>query len=279
MAWFKVDDAFHASRKLKSIPARYRLAAAGLWVIAGSWCSQEKTDGHVPNYMIREWGATPKTVESLVDAGLWSREHDGYAFRSWLEYNPSRAQVESERAASKERMQASRERRRNKAAAQDSTVSDVAAQQSEELQRNAEPVLQRPDPTRPDPTRPLVSNSGRESHVGERASHEPPPTTCPKHPAGTTAPCRACGDARAVRDRWDADERRRQSEAQSAEARQRAELRRAAVEACGHCDDDGRRLDAPGLVCDHTEDQADRTRRGIAAARAALNPKGVPSDA
>ncbi|MBM4489450.1 hypothetical protein GS937_01460 [Rhodococcus hoagii] len=124
----------------------------------------------------------------------------------------------------------------------------------------------------------MSSSVSTEGHQGEPSANPPSPN-CSRHQGGTTVPCRACGDARAVRDRWDADERRRQSEAQSAEARQRAELRRAAVEACGHCDDDGRRLDAPGLVCDHTEDQADRTRRGIAAARAALNPKGVPSDA
>lgn len=116
--------------------------------------------------------------------------------------------------------------------------------------------------------------------TGERHVADGPPSThCRAHPDGTSSPCRACGDARAARDRWDAAAARRRAEAHSAEARQRAELRRAAVEACGHCDDDGRRMDAPGLVCDHTDDQADRTRRGIAAARAALNPKGVTSDA
>lgn len=123
------------------------------------------------------------------------------------------------------------------------------------------------------------SRAAAHPYAPAREAATPPSPHCPKHPDGTSSPCRACGDARVARDRWEADERRRRSEAQSAEARQRAELRRAAVEACGHCDDDGRRLDAPGLVCDHTEDQADRTRRGIAAARAALNPKGVPSDA
>jgi len=123
------------------------------------------------------------------------------------------------------------------------------------------------------------SRTAAHAYALAREAATPPNPHCARHPEGTTAPCRACGDARAARERWDAAAVRRQAEAQSAEARQRAELRRAAVEACEHCDDDGRRTDAPGLVCDHTADQADRTRRGIAAARAALNPKGVPSDA
>ena len=148
MAWFKVDDTFHTSRKVKSIPARHRLAAVGLWTVAGSWCSQELTDGHVPTYMIREWGATPKVVDALVSAGLWDREHDGFVFRSWVEYNPSKARVEDERAASKARMEASRARRRAKRAGQEGDNGNVAAQHP----RNSDGVLRRPDPTRPDPT-------------------------------------------------------------------------------------------------------------------------------
>ena len=39
MAWFKVDDGFHSSRKVLSIPRRSRLAAIGAWTIAGAWCA------------------------------------------------------------------------------------------------------------------------------------------------------------------------------------------------------------------------------------------------
>lgn len=148
MAWFKVDDAFHASRKVKSIPPRQRLAAVGLWAIAGSWCSQEKTDGYVPEYMLREWGATAKTIGALVQSGLWAEIRGGFEFRSWLDYNPSKAQVEAERAASKARMSASRERKRAKGAGSAGASDDVAPQHPS----NTPTVLQRPDPTRPDPT-------------------------------------------------------------------------------------------------------------------------------
>ena len=48
MAWFKVDD------KLHSHPKRYRasLRAMGLWVLAGSWCSDQLTDGVIPRDLL-----------------------------------------------------------------------------------------------------------------------------------------------------------------------------------------------------------------------------------
>ena len=149
MAWMKLDDKFHSSRKVNSIPKRHRFQAVGLWAIAGSWVAGEQTDGFVPDYMIEQWGPTAITVESLVNAGLWERVRDGFAFCSWLEYNPSKAQTKAEREASAQRMKASRERKRTNNAGQSNEGANVAPQHGETLQRNTSDVLQRPDPTRP----------------------------------------------------------------------------------------------------------------------------------
>lgn len=170
MAWMKLDDKFHSSRKVNSIPKRHRFQAVGLWAIAGSWVAGEQTDGFVPDYMIEQWGPTAITVESLVNAGLWERVRDGFAFCSWLEYNPSKAQTKAERDASAQRMKASRERRRANSAGQSAEGANVAAQHGETLQRNTSDVLQRPDPTRPDPT--PVPN-GTESKARKRADYSP----------------------------------------------------------------------------------------------------------
>lgn len=170
MAWMKLDDKFHSSRKVNSIPKRHRFQAVGLWAIAGSWVAGEQTDGFVPDYMIEQWGPTDTTVESLVNAGLWERVRDGFAFCSWLEYNPSKAQTKAEREASAQRMKASRERKRTNAAGQSADSANVAAQQGETLQRNTSDVLQRPAPTRPDPT--PVPN-GTESKARQRADYSP----------------------------------------------------------------------------------------------------------
>lgn len=166
MTWMKVDDGFHSSPKLQSIPARHRFQAAGLWVIAGSWASQQMTDGFIPDYMIAMWKPTAKTVDSLVSSGLWERVRDGFAFRSWCEYNPSKQQTMHEREASKARMRDSRERRKNKTAGQEVETANVAPQH-----HNSDAVP-RPDPTRPDP-----------SPKGEVKDHD--------HPDGAIVPIRA----------------------------------------------------------------------------------------
>ena len=148
MAWFKVDDGLHSSRKLLSIPRRNRLAAIGLWTIAGSWCADQLTDGHIPDYILKEWGAPPSAVEALVEAGLWERESGALAFRNWAEYQPSKRDVEAERAASRERMRelrAKRKQRKPQDSAEEGEVFGRTGANSSENVRN-------PDPTRPDPT-------------------------------------------------------------------------------------------------------------------------------
>ena len=164
MAWFKVDDQFHTSRKLNSIPKRHRLQAAGLWAIAGSWVSGQETDGFVPDYKIQVWSPTQKTVDSLVESGLWIRENDGFRFYSWLNYNPSKEDSDAKRAASKERMRQSRERnrRRTEGKSRNQTseyAGNGAADEDVTLQHPnvTGGTLQRPDPTRPDPT-PITTN-------------------------------------------------------------------------------------------------------------------------
>lgn len=263
MAWFKVDDHFHTSRKVKSIPPRQRFAAVGLWAIAGSWCSQELTDGHVPDYMIQEWGATAKVTAALVDSGLWRRVRDGFEFCSWSEYNPTKSRVEAERAASKARMEASRRRKREKAAGSNSETSDVALQRD----RISQTVLRRPDPTRPDPTHSSSGYVEREGHVTQCARNEPPSKNCSKHPHGTDRPCGQCGDARRAFEVWESDQREHEKRRKSDEARQRAEVARLEIDACGMCDHNGYR---GHKVCNHDPGEDDRRRRGVALVREAL---------
>jgi hypothetical protein len=83
MAWFKVDDGFHSSRKLLSIPKRTRLAALGLWTVAGSWSVQQGTWGLIPNYVLKELGGTAALAQSLIEAGLWSAADEGWQFTHW----------------------------------------------------------------------------------------------------------------------------------------------------------------------------------------------------
>lgn len=166
MAWFKVDDGFYTSRKVLSIPRRHRLAAVGLWTMAGNWSARELTDGKVPTFVLDEIGATETLIRALVEARLWldhrstePRPDDDHAstgieFVNWSEYQPTRASVEAERAAARERQ---RKRRRNQRSGQYETEG------SQESHTTVTPASRRDTtvshggshttPTRPDPTR------------------------------------------------------------------------------------------------------------------------------
>lgn len=106
MPWFKVDDgfAFHS----KTLAAGNQ--AIGLWVRAGSWASQQLTDGLVPRQVARQIG-TAKDAGRLVDSGLWVPDGSDFQFHQWSTggRNPTRAQVEAKREADAERLRKWRE--------------------------------------------------------------------------------------------------------------------------------------------------------------------------
>ena len=149
MVWFKVDDKFHTSGKVLSIPRTHRLAAVGIWTLAGAWSSQNLTDGHVPKYVLNELGARPRLVQALVEARLWlDRGSDGIEFLSWDEYQRTRHQVEESRAQTAERVANWRNRKAAERSRNTVTPSDVTRYESvSNAVGNAAP-----DPTRPDPT-------------------------------------------------------------------------------------------------------------------------------
>lgn len=99
MAWGKVDDnlAFHP----KVIQAGNE--AMGLWVRALSWSMQVLSDGHIPSGMVSAF-CGDDAAKKLVDAGLWIEQNDGFQFRDWAEYQPTKETVLAERAAAKARM-------------------------------------------------------------------------------------------------------------------------------------------------------------------------------
>jgi hypothetical protein len=109
MPWFKVDDqlAFHRKTLLAGN------AAMGLWVRAGSWCSQQLNDGCIPDDLVTSLG-TRTQADRLVKAGLWRKKIDGYEFHDWDSWQPTRAEVEKRRAEGAERVRQWREDRRRR---------------------------------------------------------------------------------------------------------------------------------------------------------------------
>lgn len=144
MPWFKVDDGFWSHPKTATLSD----AAVALWLRAGAYSCQHLTDGVIEKPVLRFVGAEGAAAE-LVDAGLWLDHPEGWAFHDWSDYQPTKADVEAERAAARERM---RERRRNKRGKFEGSSPEQPAHVREKFENRSS------TPTRPDPTRPSTSN-------------------------------------------------------------------------------------------------------------------------
>jgi hypothetical protein len=148
MAWFKVDDGFATSPKVLSIPRPARLAAIGLWAIAGTWCSRHLTDGRVPTYMLEEWGADLSHGTALVASGLWVQTPEGFAFHDWGDYQPSKSETIANRERERQRKEQWRAKKAENAGESPNGTGEGRDKPSHRLSAL-------PDPTRPDPTRPV----------------------------------------------------------------------------------------------------------------------------
>ncbi|MEV8239456.1 hypothetical protein AB0O90_04420 [Microbacterium testaceum] len=183
MPWFKVDDGLASALRTTRIPRAQRAAAMGLWILAGSWCARELTDGLVPEHMLSELACTKKQAEALVAAGYWMPVDGGWQMVDWAETQPTRAEVEEKRRKGTEKVANWRAKQRGSNPVTRSVTNRVG-----------NPA---PDPTRPDPTTPSPPD-GEEG--GSARGGAPPSPFCSKHPEGTDGPCRACGNARMAHD-------------------------------------------------------------------------------
>ena len=94
--WAKVDDTLHSHPKAMQAG----LPALGLHLLAMSYSAGYLTDGFVPDgWVEREQGRTKGLPDRLVEAGMWHRIEGGYIIHDWLDYNPSKAEVNARREA------------------------------------------------------------------------------------------------------------------------------------------------------------------------------------
>lgn len=212
MTWFKVDDKFHSHSKTRKVLAEAPSALA-LWVVAGSWSSDNTTDGFVPDHQL-PW-LVPQGAEEmarqLVAARFWKRVRGGYQFHQWssdgdgTKRNPLRDEVEALRRA-----KAEAGRKGGLARAKAPFISENGPSRGQApAKARATDVLD--PPTRPDP---FLGGALTATPTAARAqpSNAPEPR-CPEHLENPTdGPCGPCGDARRARTRWDmADAERRRN--------------------------------------------------------------------
>ncbi|WP_420114534.1 hypothetical protein [Pseudactinotalea sp.] len=109
MPWFKVDDGFWSHPKVIELSD----AAGWLWARAGSYCAKHLTNGRVTSGTLRMLAADRDAATELVLAGLWDFDaaENVWVFHDWAEYQPTREQVEAERAKTRERVEKHRANR------------------------------------------------------------------------------------------------------------------------------------------------------------------------
>ncbi len=130
---FNIDDRFYGSEPVMKIPRAQRLAAVGLWTLAGAWSAHFEKDGYVPDHMLEELGGTPELIELLIDvAKLWRRRRGGgIVFIDWPKWQQTRAQKEARRSEWRER----KSRERSKSA-------DKPGDVHEDVTRDSPPPVQ-----------------------------------------------------------------------------------------------------------------------------------------
>lgn len=204
MPWFYVDDGFSDSKPVMDMPARHRLAACGLWVLAGSWAAKEETDGRVPEAKLKQLGARDSLVDVLTNESefgtpLWSRVGREVQFNSWAKWQRTRAELIEKRREAAERQRQSRSRKvkgRNAVTSTDDELSQCDSHVTDDgtegdVTRDSHVTLThaRADPTRPDPTLiPLVDLGGGVTQVAPTG----PRPECHEHTENYNGPCRKC---------------------------------------------------------------------------------------
>lgn len=173
MPWFKVDDRFHAHPKVLALrTGAYESEALAVWAKSGSWCMSNLTDGAIPRFVVETLlrKNAVKGADELVRVRLWEVTEDGYRFRKWGEYQPSKDAVVTKRQKTATKVSSWRERNR---------VTDEVGNQVTREHVTTPVTL---PPTRPDPTH------TQESASALSAREAPPPeATTPRHPTGVRA--------------------------------------------------------------------------------------------
>ena len=105
MPYLLIDDGFGEHPKIAALSDK----AFRLHLMALLWCARNTTDGAISALGMRLSSANAllarpnRVVQQLVSAGLWEPNGDGWHIHHYLEYNPSRAELQDKRKQARER--------------------------------------------------------------------------------------------------------------------------------------------------------------------------------
>lgn len=93
MTWVRLDDNMPMHPKILEVGHD----AAWLHVCGIAYCSRLLTDGRIPSAAVSMLGGPVKALPKLLAAGLWQQDGSDYVVVGYLDWNPSRADVERKR--------------------------------------------------------------------------------------------------------------------------------------------------------------------------------------
>lgn len=168
MVWARLDDQILDNPKI----AKAGVFGFALHVAAITWCCRNLTDGFIPTARVTALltlsrvhidVANPlalidgpssmagdegldalKVADHLVAVELWRAAPGGYELNDFLEYNPSRSDVEKKRAGDSERQERSRSKRRSRTDSR--SESHVTSHRDSRVTSGVNPRLPDPDP-------------------------------------------------------------------------------------------------------------------------------------
>jgi hypothetical protein len=101
-------------KRIKSGPI-----SSWLWTCSVDYCVEHLTDGFIDDAVVPSLcagitgSALHRAVNNLVFVGSWERVDGGYRVHDLMQFNPTKDEVEADRAASKRRYQAWKKRHHN----------------------------------------------------------------------------------------------------------------------------------------------------------------------
>ncbi len=99
MTWVKLDDNFADHPKIVGLSDK----AFRCYVVGLCYAARYLTDGFLPDPLVKSIGGNSKVCTEL-SPDLWERSDSGWVIHDYLTFNPSRAQVLTEREQAKLRM-------------------------------------------------------------------------------------------------------------------------------------------------------------------------------
>lgn len=122
MTWHRSDDGFPEHPKSDALAEHFGddwatcAVAFMAWHHMGCDCAARRTDGVFNASRARRVVRAPaevvdRALAALVKVGFLDKHRDGFVFHDWAEYQPTRAELDAERAAKTERQKRWRENR------------------------------------------------------------------------------------------------------------------------------------------------------------------------